>query len=86
MMERHSRYNGVLKTASQPAAQQDASQMFDAAVREQERLRATLSPEELAEDHRRRVEELNQICEEASRYARANGLTEEILAEILAEK
>jgi len=60
--------------------------MFEDAKREQERLRATLSPEELAEDRRRRIEKFNQLCQEASRQARANGLTEEILAEILAEE
>ena len=45
-----------------------------------------LSDEEFWKDRQRKIDEFNKLCEEASRQARENGLTEEILAEILAER
>ncbi len=80
-----SRYTSFMRTAVQPEARPTSSEIVEAARREQERLRATLSPEEFWKDRQRKIEEFNKLCEEASRQARANGLTEEILAEILAE-
>jgi hypothetical protein len=65
---------------------QSASEMFDVASCGQEQLQATLSPEKLLEVRRRNWEEFNRLCDEASRQARANGLTEEILSEILADE
>jgi len=72
------------ETQSAPA--QSAKVQFDTALEEQQRLRATLTADELAADHARKVADFLAFCEEASREAGANGLTEEVLAEILAEK
>ena len=75
-----------MRALTQSKSQQAASELFDAAVREQERLRTTLTPEELEQDRRLKFEALNRLSEQASRQARANGLTEEILNDILAEE
>jgi hypothetical protein len=47
---------------------------------------APLPPEESAADRAGKWARFNELCEEASRQAEANGLTEEILTEILAEE
>ena len=75
-----------MRALTQSKSQQAASELFDAAVREQERLRTTLTPEELEQDRRLKFEALNRLSEQVSRQARANGLTEEILNDILAEE
>jgi hypothetical protein len=59
---------------------------FEARLREQEQLKTSLSPEQLSADHQRKVERFLKTCEELGREAEANGLTEEILAEILAKE
>jgi hypothetical protein len=74
-----------MRASVQSETRQKASEMFEAGMREQGQLRATLSPEELEQDRQRKFEKFNKLCEEASRQARENGLTEEILAQILAE-
>jgi hypothetical protein len=71
---------------TQPALAQSSKARFDAAFQEQERLRATLSPEEFAADRAEKWARFNRTCEEMSRNARANGLTDEILAELLADE
>lgn len=71
---------------TQSAQAQAAKAQIDAAFREQERLRATLSPEELAADHAQKVEALLRTCQQIGEEAKRNGLTEEILAAILAEE
>jgi len=45
-----------------------------------------LSDEEFWKDRQRKIDEFNKLCEEMSAEAEANGLTDEILAEILAER
>jgi hypothetical protein len=75
-----------MATTAQSEARQKVSEMFNATLREQERLRAVLSPEELEQDRQRKIEKFNRTCEELTREAQANGLTEEILAQILAEE
>lgn len=69
-------------TAADPAV----LAMIEDALCGQERLRATLSPEEYRQHRQERIAEFNRLCERASAEAEANGLTEEILAEILAEE
>lgn len=75
-----------MRATAQSKPRQATSEQFDAALREQVRLRSTLTPEELADDHRRKVEKFLRTCDEAAKQAQANGLTEEILAEILSEE
>ncbi len=72
--------------ATKSEAALNAAVLFDAAKQEQDRLRVALSPEEFEADRTQKWERFNQLCEEASREAQANGLTEEILAALLAEK
>ena len=75
-----------MKAAAKSNEMVDLMANFEDARREQERLRATLSPEEYDRYRQERIKELNQLCERASAEARAKGLTEEILAQILAEE
>ena len=63
-----------------------ASTLLSAPAFEQEPARVELSDEEFWKDRQRKVEEFNKLCEEMSAEAEANGLTDEILAEILAER
>jgi hypothetical protein len=69
---------------SQPALA--ASAVLSAPALERESARVELSDEEFWKDRQRKVEEFNKLCEEMSAEAEANGLTDEILAEILAER
>jgi len=71
---------------AQSAQAQAAKPQFDAAFEEQQRLRATMTPEEFEADRMLKVERLLSTCKELSKEAERNGLTEEILASILAEK
>jgi membrane-bound lytic murein transglycosylase B len=75
-----------MRAAVQTKPGMAASAALSAPALEQERLRTELSDEEFWKNRQRKVEEFNKLCEEISREARANGLTEEILAEILAER
>jgi hypothetical protein len=75
-----------MRAAAQAESRQTASEILDAGAREQERRQTELSDEEFWKDRQRKIDEFNRLCEEATRQARANGLTEEILAEILAER
>jgi hypothetical protein len=63
-----------------------ASTVLSAPALEQERFPADFSDEESWKDHQRKVEKFLQLCDEMSKEAEANGFTEEILAEILAER
>jgi soluble cytochrome b562 len=74
-----------MRAAVQTKPGQSASAILSAPALEQERLQAELSDEENWKDHQRKVEEFLQLCDEMSKEAEANGLTDEILAEILAE-
>jgi hypothetical protein len=49
-------------------------------------LQPTLSTDAFEQGRQRKVEKFLQLCEELSKEAEANGLTDEILAEILAEE
>ncbi len=75
-----------MEAASKSERQQKTMELIDAIEREKERLRATLTPEEYEQWRQERIEEFIRLCESASEQAKANGLTEEILAEILAEE
>jgi hypothetical protein len=75
-----------MRAAVQSKPGQAASAILSAPALEQERLRAELSDEESWKDHQRKVEKFLRLCDEMSKEAEANGLTDEILAEILAER
>jgi hypothetical protein len=75
-----------MRAAAQIKPGQAASTVFSAPALEQERLRTEFSDEESWKDHQRKVEKFLRSCEELGRQGEANGLTEEILAEILADK
>jgi hypothetical protein len=75
-----------MRTAVQTQPGQAASAALSAPALEQERFPADFSDEAFWIDRQRNIAEFNKLCEEASKEARANGLTEEILAEILAER
>ena len=75
-----------MRAAVQTKPGQAASAIRSAPALEQERPPTELSDEEFWKDRQRKVEEFNKLCEEMSAEAEANGLTDEILAEILAER
>ena len=75
-----------MRAAAQIKPGQAASTVSSAPALEQERLRTEFSDEESWKDHQRKVEKFLRSCEEMSKEAEASGLTDEILAEILAEK
>jgi len=75
-----------MRAAVQIKAGQTASMLLSAPALEQEPARVELSDEEFWKDRQRKVEKFLQLCDEMSKEAEANGLTEEILAEILAER
>lgn len=79
-------YTFPMRAAVQTQPDQAASAIFSAPALEQAPARAELSDEEFWKDRQRKVEEFNKLCEEMSAEAEANGLTDEILAEILAER
>lgn len=73
-------------------AQQRLAALLDTAQREPVTIRShgqdvavILSPDEYKRIRQWNLEQLDRICEQASRQAQENGLTEEILAEILAQ-
>ena len=71
---------------TQPVPAQSAKAQIADAMREQARLRATLTPKEFEADRLLKVEALLRSCKALSEEAERNGLTEEIFADILAEK
>jgi hypothetical protein len=75
-----------MRAAVQSQPGQTASTVLSAPALEQEPARVELSDEEFWKERQRKVEEFNKLCEEMSAEAEANGLTDEILAEILAER
>lgn len=81
-----------MKTVSATEAKQQFAALIDAAQREpviiqrQNRdVAVVISPEEYQRIRALRVAEFHRLNDENGRIARANGLTEDILAEILAE-
>jgi antitoxin Phd len=82
-----------MRTVSATQAKQNFAEIIDAAQREPVRIRrhnrdlaVVLSAEEYDRLHRDRWAEFNRLAAIAAEQAKANGLTEEILAEILAER
>jgi hypothetical protein len=65
---------------------QVTSAAFSAPALEQEPAQVEFSDEESWKDHQRKVEKFLRSCDELRRQAEANGLTEEILAGILADE
>ena len=63
-----------------------ASSKFGAEANEKDPLQSTLSTDAFEQGRQRKVEKFLQLCEELGKEAEANGLTDEILAEILAEE
>jgi prevent-host-death family protein len=86
-------YIGRMPTMSATQAKQNFAALIDAAQREPVRIQrhqrdvaVLLSAEEYERMNRERWAEFNRLSAIASEQAKANGLTEEILAEILAER
>jgi hypothetical protein len=75
-----------MRAAVQSKPGQAASAILSAPALEQEPAQVEISDEESWTDHQRKVEKFLRSCEEMSKEAEANGLTDEILAEILAER
>jgi len=82
-----------MRTVSATEAKQNFAEIIDAAQREPVRIRrhnrdlaVVLSAEEYDRLHRDRWAEFNRLAAIAAEQAKANGFTEEILAEILAER
>jgi hypothetical protein len=75
-----------MSATAQPKPRQTPRREIQPEARAEECLRVAPSPEESWKNRQRNIDEFNKLCEEATRQARANGLTEEILAEILAER
>jgi prevent-host-death family protein len=84
--------NFDMQTVSATKASQNFAAMLDAAQREPVRIQrhernvaVLISSEEYERMNRERWAEFNRLSASAAAEAKANGLTEEILAEILAE-
>jgi HPt (histidine-containing phosphotransfer) domain-containing protein len=75
-----------MRAAVQTKPGRTASAILSAPALEQQPAQVEISDEENWKDHQRKVEEFLQLCDEMSKEAEANGLTDEILAEILAER
>lgn len=82
-----------MPTVSATQAKQNFAAMIDAAQREPVRIRrhdrevaVLLSAEEYEEIRKLRVRELIRFTEETSRYAEAQGMTDELLEQLLANK
>ena len=82
-----------MKTVSATEAKQNFAEIIDTAQREPVRIRrhnrdlaVVISAEEYARLNKNRWAEFDRLSAIASAEAKANGLTEEILAEILAER
>ena len=81
-----------MRILSATEAKQKFAEMIDTAQREPVRIRrhnrdlaVVISAEEYERLNRNRWAEVNRLSEKVAAEAKANGLTEEILAEILAE-
>jgi hypothetical protein len=70
-----------MSATAQPEPRQTASAAINAEARP-----PALSDEKFWKDRQLKVEEFIKLCEEMSAEAEANGLTDEILAGILADK
>jgi prevent-host-death family protein len=64
----------------------DAAQQEPIVIQRQNRdVAVIISPEQYERLRRYKIEEMNRLCDEVGRKAKAAGLTEEILAELLAD-
>jgi hypothetical protein len=63
-----------------------AESMFEAAFREQARLRATLSAEEYEKLRQVRVQELIEQTKRTGAYAETQGMTDKLLEQLLADE
>jgi len=86
------RYNGVMHTVSATYAKQNFAAILDSAQREPVMIRrherdvaVVLSTEEFERLRQNRWAEFHRLSAIAAEQAKANGLTEEALAEILAD-
>jgi len=82
-----------MSTMSATYAKQNFAAMIDAAQREPVRIQrherdvaVLVSAEEYERIHRLRVQELLRLTEETSRYAESQGMTEELLEQLLADE
>jgi hypothetical protein len=70
---------------AQSVASRGAELDFEASLRDQERRRAILSPEEYEQWRQGRVRELIALTERMGKYAESQGMTDEVFAKLLAE-
>ncbi len=70
---------------TQPVPAQSAENLLNASYEEQQRLRATLSLEEYEARRQQAIRELLEITERSSAYAQAQGMTDELLEQLLAD-
>jgi hypothetical protein len=71
---------------AQSATPPNAAASIEAAIQEQARLRATLSPEEYEQWRQQRVVELIELTKRSGAYAEAQGMTDEIFEQLLADE
>lgn len=89
----YSDYTGAMPTVSATHAKQNFAAMLDAAQREPVRIRrherdiaVLVSAQEYEQIRKLRAEELIRITEEMGQYAESQGMSDEVLAELLAER
>lgn len=70
----------------QPAPLVISDETLEAAIQEQARLRATLSPEAYEVRRQQSIREFLEITERSSAYAEAQGMTDELLEQLLADE
>ena len=82
-----------MQTVSATWAKQNFSELLDAAQRQPVRIQkherevaVLISAEEYESIRKKRVEELIRLTDEAGRYAEAQGMTDELLEQLLAEE
>jgi antitoxin Phd len=82
-----------MQTVSATHAKQNFAALLDQSQREPVRIQrherdvaVLVSAEEYEKIHQLRVQELLRFTEETSRYAESQGMTEEVLEKLLAEK
>jgi prevent-host-death family protein len=82
-----------MSTVSATHAKQNFAAMIDAAQREPVRIQrherevaVLVSAEEYEKIHQLRVQELLRLTEETGRYAESQGMTDELLAQLLADE
>ena len=88
-----STYTGPMPTVSATHAKQNFAAMLDQSQREPVRIQrherdiaVLVSAEEYEQIRKLRVQELIRISEENGRYAASQGMTDELLAELLADE